>query len=285
MKICRFDDNRLGVVKDGLVHDVTEALDVIAPSTYPLPRFDPLIANLDKVRARIETLLPNAPTRKVEDVKLLSPVASPGKLVAAPVNYLKHLEEARTDKGIHHNNQILEIQRIGVFLKATSSLIGPSDTVRIRHADRRNDHEIELAVIIGKPGTRISKENALDHIAAYCIGLDMTVRGPEERSLRKSVDTYSVLGPWMVTSDELKDPTNLGFELTVNGETRQKANTRDLVLGVAELIEYASAFYTLNPGDVIYTGTPEGVGPVVPGDTIVAQFDQIGTMQVAVGAY
>jgi len=113
----------------------------------------------------------------------------------------------------------------------------------------------------------------------------MTVRGPEERSLRKSVDTYSVLGPWMVTSDELKDPTNLGFELTVNGETRQKANTRDLVLGVAELIEYASAFYTLNPGDVIYTGTPEGVGPVVPGDTIVAQFDQIGTMQVAVGAY
>src|SRR5690606_17162790 len=154
--------------------------------------------------------------------------------------------------------------------------------VAIRHHDRRNDHEIELAVIIGKPGTGIKKDNAWDHIAAYTIGLDMTVRGPEERSLRKSVDSYSVLGPWMVTADEMGDATNLDFQLTVNGEPRQKANTRDLVLGIPELIEYASAFYTLHPGDVIYTGTPEGVGPVRPGDVIAAEFDTIGRMEVAV---
>ncbi|MBF22093.1 MAG: 2-hydroxyhepta-2,4-diene-1,7-dioate isomerase [Pusillimonas sp.] len=283
MRICRYDDNRLGVVKDDRVFDVTEALDAIpAPAGYPLPTHDLLIANLDKVRARIDAVLPNASSKAIDDVKFLSPVANPGKLVAAPVNYLKHLQEARSDEAIHHSNQVLEIQKIGLFLKATSSLIGAGEPVKVRHHDRRNDHEIELAIIIGKPGTNIKKENAWDHIAAYSIGLDMTVRGPEERSLRKSVDTYSVLGPWMVTADEMGDATQLGFHLTVNDEDRQKANTKDLVLDIPELIEYASAFYTLHPGDVIYTGTPEGVGPVKPGDTIMAEFEKIGRMYVAV---
>src|SRR5690606_10672575 len=135
--------------------------------------------------ARARQLAPGAPRKKLDQVKLLSPVANPGKLVAAPVNYLKHLEEARADSEIHHNSQVVEIQRIGLFLKATSSMIGPGESVAIRHHDRRNDHEIELAVIIGKPGSRIQKKDAWDHIAAYTIGLDMTVRGPEERSLRK----------------------------------------------------------------------------------------------------
>ncbi|NYT67409.1 fumarylacetoacetate hydrolase family protein [Pusillimonas noertemannii] len=282
MKLCRFDDDRLGVIEGDQVLDITTALDVIPASTYPLPRHDPLIAHLDEVCARARQLMPDAPRKKIDQVKLLSPVANPGKLVAAPVNYLKHLEEARADSEIHHNSQVIEIQRIGLFLKATSSLIGASQPVSVRHHDRRNDHEIELAIIIGKPGTGIKKQDAWDHIAAYTIGLDMTVRGPEERSLRKSVDSYSVLGPWMVTADEMGDATNLDFQLTVNGETRQKANTRDLVLNIPELVEYASSFYTLHPGDVIYTGTPEGVGPVKPGDTIVAEFEKIGRMQVAV---
>jgi len=282
MRICRFDDNRLGVVRDGRVHDVTAALDALPPCRYPLPAFDPLVANLDKVRARIEALLPSAPSKGVDEVVFLSPVASPGKLVAAPVNYLKHLAEARADAGVHHDNQILEIQRIGLFLKATSSLVGPGAGVAVRHHDRRNDHEIELAVIIGEAGVGIRKEDAWKHVAGYSIGLDMTVRGPEERSLRKSVDSYSVLGPWMVTADEMGDPTALDFCLKVNGQVRQQANTRDLVLGIPELIEFASAFYTLHPGDVLYTGTPEGVGPVVPGDQILAEFQGIGQMSVAV---
>ncbi|MDX3894447.1 fumarylacetoacetate hydrolase family protein [Pusillimonas sp.] len=282
MRVCRFDDNRLGVVDGEHIADVTAALDAIPASAYPLPACDPLIANLDQVLERARHLMADAERKKVGEVKLLSPVANPGKLVAAPVNYQKHLEEARADPGIHHENQIIEIQRIGLFLKATSSLIGAGSPVAIRHHDRRNDHEIELAVIIGKPGIGIKKDNAWNHIAAYTIGLDMTVRGPEERSLRKSVDSYSVLGPWMVTADEMGDATNLDFQLAVNGEPRQKANTRDLVLGIPELIEYASSFYTLHPGDVLYTGTPEGVGPVLPGDVIVAEFEKIGRMEVAV---
>jgi len=282
MRLCRFDNDRLGIVEGEHVLDVTAALDVIPPSNYPLPTYDLLIANLGKVCDRAKQLAANAQRKDISQVKLLSPIANPGKLVAAPVNYLKHLEEARADSGIHHNSQIIEIQRIGLFLKATSSLIGPGEPVTLRHLDRRNDHEIELAIIIGKSGTRIKKDQAWDYIAAYTIGLDMTVRGPEERSLRKSVDSFSVLGPWLVTADEMGDATSLDFELTVNGETRQKANTRDLVLGIPELIEYASNFYSLHPGDVIFTGTPEGVGPVQAGDVITAEFEKIGRMEVSV---
>jgi len=284
MRICRFNKDRLGVVDGGSVFDVTAALDVLPSSRYPLPSFDPFIANLGQVRQRIDELLPSAARLALEDVQLLSPIANPGKLVAAPVNYTKHLEEARADAGVHHNGKIEEIQRIGLFLKANSSMAGPSEGVAIRHPERRNDHEIELAVVIGKPGVGISRADAWSYIAGYCIGLDMTVRGPEERSLRKSVDSYSVLGPWFVTADELPDPTSLDFQLTVNGEVRQSANTRDLLMDIPALIEFASSFYTLHPGDVIFTGTPEGVGPVHAGDLIVAEFDQIGRMEVAVRA-
>jgi 2-keto-4-pentenoate hydratase/2-oxohepta-3-ene-1,7-dioic acid hydratase in catechol pathway len=284
MRLCRFNADRLGVLQDSVVCDVTAALSVLPSSVYPLPRFDPLIAHLDQVLLRVNQLLPSAARFPLDSVKLLSPVANPGKIVAAPVNYKKHLEEARADAQIHHNNQVLEIQKIGLFLKATSSLVGPSEGVLIRHPERRNDHEAELVVVIGKSGSQIRAKDAWSYIAGYSIGLDMTTRGPEERSLRKSIDSYSVLGPCLVTADEIEDPSDIDFWLTVNDEPRQKANTRDLIIGIPELIEFASAFYTLHPGDLIYTGTPEGVGPVQPGDRIVTEFRGIGRMEVAVHA-
>jgi 2,4-diketo-3-deoxy-L-fuconate hydrolase len=284
MRLCRFDSDRIGVVKDGLVFDVTAALDILPSVRYPLPRVDPMFARLDEVRARIDQLLPSASSRPLASVRLLSPVANPGKVIGAPVNYKKHLEEARADAGIHHQNQIQEIQRIGLFLKANSSVVGASEGVVIRHPERRNDHEAELGVVIGTECSGVSRADAWKYIAGYCIGLDMTTRGPEERSLRKSIDSYTVLGPWFVTADEVADPENLDFWLTVNGEPRQKANTRDLILTIPELIEFASSFYTLHPGDVILTGTPEGVGPVEPGDLIVTEIQGIGRMEVAVKA-
>jgi 2-keto-4-pentenoate hydratase/2-oxohepta-3-ene-1,7-dioic acid hydratase in catechol pathway len=143
---------------------------------------------------------------------------------------------------------------------------------------------VELAVVIGRQGSRISRANALEHVAGYSIGLDITIRGSEDRSFRKSPDGFSVLGPWLVTADEIPDPGSLDLEIAVNGQQRQKSNTRYLILGVPELIEMASSFYTLYPGDVIYTGTPEGVSPIDPGDQIVATIERIGTMRVAVRA-
>src|SRR5205807_2723371 len=134
--------------------------------------------------------------------RLLSPVPNPGKIIAAPVNYKKHLEEALADKGIHHGNLVSEIHKAGMFLKASSSLVGPGEGVKLVHLERRNDHEVELAVVIGKKARNVSASEAPSCIAGYCIGLDMTIRGPEERSLRKSPDSYCVLGPWLTTPEE-----------------------------------------------------------------------------------
>lgn len=282
MRFCRFGDGRLGVVDGTSVRDVTAALDVLPSYKYPLPTHDVFVANVEKVKERAGSLLSGAPSLPLAQTTLLSPVANPGKIIGAPVNYQKHLDEARGDAEIHHNNQIAVIHRTGVFLKANSSLVGPGEGIALRKLDRRNDHEVELAFVIGKKANNVSRADALNYIAGYAIGLDITVRGPEERSLRKSVDTYTVLGPWLVTADEIPNPGDLDLELSVNGETRQKSNTKFLILGVQELIELASSFYTLHPGDIVVSGTPEGVGPIAPGDLIVASIDKIGTMEVRV---
>ncbi|WP_426957362.1 fumarylacetoacetate hydrolase family protein [Muricoccus radiodurans] len=284
MRLCRFDDDRLGLITGGQVRDVTAVLDAIPPQRPPYPPFDPVILALPHLRGAILAEAEYAEARPLAGQRLLPPVWHPGKVVAAPVNYRKHLEEAREDPGLNHGRQVETIRKAGLFLKATSSLIGPSDPVRLRHLDRRNDHEVELAVIIGRRADRVPAAEAMKHVAGYCIGLDMTVRGTEDRSFRKSGDTYTVLGPCMVTADELGDPSDLALELTVNGAVRQSASTRDLVLSVPELIEFASAFYTLHPGDVLLTGTPEGVGPVEPGDIMIASIARIGEMTVRVAS-
>jgi 2-keto-4-pentenoate hydratase/2-oxohepta-3-ene-1,7-dioic acid hydratase in catechol pathway len=287
MRLCRFGDGRLGLVEGDSVRDVTAALDVLPAFHYPLPTHDVLIANLDRITARIREIALSAPKHALDGLKLLSPVANPGKIIAAPVNYQKHLDEVRVDPQLHQGNvaHMATIQQMGVFLKASSSLAGAGDGVALRQLDRRNDHEVELAFVIGKTASKVPKAEALPYVAGYAIGLDITIRGTEDRSFRKSPDSYSVLGPWMVTADEIPNPGVLDLNIAVNGEQRQSSNTRYMILGVAELIELASSFYTLYPGDVVLTGTPEGVSPIVPGDRIVATIEKIGTMEVNVRAF
>jgi 2,4-diketo-3-deoxy-L-fuconate hydrolase len=284
MRLCRYDDNRLGVVRDGRVFDVTAALDKLPAVRWPLPPGDLLIANLAKLRPEIERLAKGNKSKSVDEVKFLSPVANPSKIIAAPVNYQKHIEESRADAGISFGQDIKTIDFYGVFLKSSSALVGPGEGVALRFTDRRNDHEAELGVVIGKTANKVSRAEAMDYVAGYAIALDMTVRGTEDRSLRKSLDTYAVLGPWLVTPDELKNPGNLEFSIKVNDELRQHANTKDLIFDIPKLIEYSSSFYTLHPGDIIMTGTPEGVGPVKPGDVMHVEFEEIGKMDVAVRA-
>jgi 2,4-diketo-3-deoxy-L-fuconate hydrolase len=282
MRLCRFDENRLGLVLGKEVADVSAALDLLPSVQWPVPYGDLLIANLDKVRRRVETLADAAPRKRLDQVKLESPVANPSKIIAAPVNYMKHVEEARADAGINFGTDIKTIDHYGLFLKSNTSLIGPGDPVRLPAIERRMDHEIELAAIIGKEGYRIPEVRALDYVAGYAVSLDMVVRGTEDRSWRKSYDTFSVVGPWLTTADEVKDPNNLDFRIKVNGETKQESNTKYLIFGLAKLISYASQAYRLYPGDIIMTGTPEGVGPVSPGDVMDCWIDQVGDMQIAV---
>lgn len=274
MRICRFDKDRLGVVIGDMVHDVSAAQDEIrAAAPYDM-KGDAVIAALPQWRARLEKMAASVPGKPLAQVKLLAPVARPSKLMAAPTNYRKHIEEMSKVAEVHAGGVrrfSTDIGEAGIFLKANSSLVGPSEGVPIRFPDKRNDHEIELVLIIGKEGSRIPRDKAMDYVAAYSLGLDMTVRGPQDRSFRKSCDGYSVLGPWIVTADEIADPDNVPLSLSVNGETRQDTNTSYLIYDIRRLIEFASEYYTLYPGDVYYTGTPEGVGPVKAGDTMVGR--------------
>src|SRR6266516_807839 len=286
MRFCRFGDGRVGLVEDSNVRDVTPALDVLPVYRYPLPPPDVFIANLDRVAERARAIAGTCPQLPVAGLRFWSPVANPSKVIGAPVNYQKHLDEVRSDAQLHQGSEAhtAPIHKMGLFLKASSSLVGPGEGIALRKLDRRNDHEVELAVVIGTAANNVSRTEAHQHVAGYAIGLDLTIRGPDERSLRKSPDSYAVLGPWLVTADEIPNPGQLDLKLTVNGEVRQDSNTKYMILGVPELIEFASAFYTLHPGDVIVTGTPEGVSPIEPGDTIVATIEKIGTMEVKVRA-
>src|SRR5437868_6343292 len=191
MRFCRFGDGRLGLIEGTVVRDVTAALDVLPACKYPLPNYDVFIANLDKVAERARAIAASSPALPVAGMQFLSPVANPSKVMGAPVNYQKHLEEVRSDAEIHHNSQAhtAPIQKMGLFLKACSSLVGPGEGIELRKLDRRNDHEVELAVVIGKPANNVVASEALKYVAGYAIGLDITIRGPEERSLRKSADS------------------------------------------------------------------------------------------------
>src|SRR6185369_16908974 len=148
MRLCRFGDSRLGLVEGRTVRDVTAALEVLPAYRYPLPGFDPLIANFDKVTARIGEIAPGCPVLALESLRLLSPVANPGKIIAAPVNYAAHLSEVASDSQLSAGNasHSMTIHQVGLFLKANSSLVGPGEGIGLWHLERRNDHEVELAV-------------------------------------------------------------------------------------------------------------------------------------------
>jgi 2,4-didehydro-3-deoxy-L-rhamnonate hydrolase len=284
MRLCLFETNKLGVVEGDKVADVSHVLNGVDQGGWPRTLGDPLIERLDDIRPIIEAALTTAERRPLAGSNARNPVVTPAKVIGAPVNYLDHLAEAKADRQTFFDHQLVRIHEIGLFLKASTSLISHIESVALRHEDRRTDHELELAIVIGKRADRVKHETAMNHVAGYMIGLDMTVRGKEERSMRKSIDSYSVLGPWLVTADEISDPGNLDMKLKVNGETRQMANTCDLVIDVPGLIEFASSYYTLFPGDVIMTGTPAGVGPVLPGDVMSAWIEGVGSMDIGVTA-
>jgi len=274
MKIARFNSSKIGLVIDETLYDITS-----------LPLSHDTLEVLQALQAmspvQLEEIKGKASTYKLSDVHLNSPISNPSKVVAAPINYKAHVEEMQSN-GQAFGHIITDIRKAGLFLKAPSSVVGASDGIQQRFLDRRTDHEIELCAVIGKVASGVSKEKALDYVAGYCLGLDITVRGSEDRSFRKSIDTYTVLGPWLVSADEAIDPTNVDLKLQVNGAMQQAANTSDMVMSVAELIEYASSFYTLLPGDVLMTGTPQGVGPIRPGDVLIASAEGLGSMTVHV---
>ena len=283
MKLARYNADKLGLVKNEQLIDVTEAGDEAGDLRWPIPPGDRLVAALDRVCARVEEVRKWGFVQLHKSVSLKSPVANPTKVIGAPANYRAQIDEVKAGPGTSFETTKTTIEDYGLFLK-NPILVGPGEGIALPFANRRTDHQVELAMIIGKSAKNVPAADALDHVVGYAIGLDMTMRGKEDRSLRKAVDSFSVLGPWLVTADEIPDPDALSLKLSVNGSLRQDSSTAMQIFDCRKLIAYASRFYTLFPGDVILTGTPEGVGPVVPGDVMTCEIEGIGAMEVAVRA-
>ena len=171
-----------------------------------------------------------------------------------------------------------------MFSKHPQSLVGHEQPIVRPRVSPKFDFEGEVALVIGRGGRHIPAAQAMAHVAGYSIVMDGSVRDYQKHSVTagKNFDASSAFGPWMVTADEIADPNQLDLWIKVNGEMRQQSNTRHLVYDVARLIEFASSFYTLEPGDVIMTGTPEGVGPVLPGDILEAGIEQVGGFTIRI---
>jgi ureidoglycolate lyase len=183
------------------------------------------------------------------------PVANVGKLICIGLNYSDHAKES---------NMPIPTEPV-VFMKATSAIIGPNDDVLLPAGSKKGDWEVELAVVIGKTAKNVSESNALEHVAGYTICNDVSEREWQlehgsQWSKGKSFDTFAPIGPWLVTKDEIKDPHNLPMWLDLNEKRMQTGNTNTMIFGIEKLISYLSYFVTLNPGDIVSTGTPPGVG-------------------------
>jgi 2-keto-4-pentenoate hydratase/2-oxohepta-3-ene-1,7-dioic acid hydratase in catechol pathway len=292
VKLALFDAVRLGVVSPDAIRitDVTDAL----PSPHDADPFGAgwwlrLCRDFSSLRPRLEHAASAGRASPLSDVRLRAPVLNPGKIVAAAANYVAHRDEMKAiSERVGTGSTPSWLSNFDVFLKAPSSIVGPADSVVLPAVPvaegKEIHHESELAVVIGSGGVRIPEAEALDHVLGYTIGLDMTVRGDGDRSRRKSYDTFTPLGPWLVTADEVGDPQSLEIGLTVNGQPRQNVHTSTMLTPVARLIAYASEVMRLDPGDVILTGAPPGVGPVQAGDVIDTWISRIGSMRLPVRA-
>jgi 2-keto-4-pentenoate hydratase/2-oxohepta-3-ene-1,7-dioic acid hydratase in catechol pathway len=208
--------------------------------------------------------------------RMLAPVPRPPKIIALGRNYALHAQETKAPVP----------EEPIIFCKSNSSVIGPNATILIPSDVGRIDHEVELGVIIGKRATKVQAQQAYEYVVGYTVALDITARDLQRSDIdkrqpwyrSKNFDTFTPLGPWMVTADEIPPPIELDIELSVNGQIQQQANTREMIFDVATTIEFITEHITLEPGDMILMGTPEGIGPINDGDHIVSRIEKIGEM-------
>jgi 2-keto-4-pentenoate hydratase/2-oxohepta-3-ene-1,7-dioic acid hydratase in catechol pathway len=279
------DRPRLGTLLDDAVLDLNAADSALPADMLSLIRGGPSL--LEQARRSVESATPTSRgARPLSEVKLLAPIPRPPKIVCIGVNYADHAAEAGRELP----------PRPSVFLKAPSTVIGPDEAIVRPTTTERLDYEVELAVVIGKTAKRVSRDEALGHVAGYTILNDVSARDLQLAKdggviLGKNFDTSAPMGPAVVLTDELPDPSNLSIRTWINGELRQDGNTHDLIFDVPAIISFLSQQLTLEPGDVIATGTPAGVGlgmnPQIwlqPGDQIRMEIQGIGVLENSVVA-
>lgn len=282
MKIAVFNDYRIGVVDGDTLIDVTAACPHYGKD-WPHVFMLSFIAQFSTIRRSIDTMVSRrAVTVPLSQATLHPPVPLPTKILAAPVNYPLHQQEMTVAGAVYEGMTLHTVEQYGVFLKPPSSLVGSGGVIELPLVGRRTDHEAEVGVVIGRQGRNIPRQEALQHVFGYTGVMDITVRGNEDRTYRKGFDTFTPMGPYVVTPDEVGAVDDIAFELRVDGQLRQKASTRELIFDIPRLIELASYQMTLYPGDIISTGTPDGVGPLVPGNTVQLTVQGIGNLTLDV---
>lgn len=293
MKIVRFaaegvGAENIGVVLDEGVLNFTQALQAYqlldegtcaCPIHSPIALMEAGLFNAEMFREVLDFAQQHGMTHRftVRDYRILAPIERPSKIMALGRNYMAHALES----GMHIPTEPI------FFSKANSAVIGPDEPVVYKKFLTRVDPEAELAVIIGREGASIPEDQADRHIAGYTIMNDVTARDMQKEDLKvsspwmrsKGIDTFGPMGPYIVLPDEIREPIELDIEMRVNGEVRQKDNTRSLMFKIPKLISYISQYHTLFPGDVISTGTPEGMKPVFPGDVMEVYVEKIGVLR------
>jgi len=261
---------------DGVIRDLSAVVADITGDELSAER-------LAKLAALDEDALP----RVEAEVRIGAPVGKIGKIVCVGLNYADHAKES----GLPVPSEPV------LFMKATSAIAGPNDTVIIPRGSEKTDWEVELGIVIGRKAQYVERDEALDYVAGYCIVNDVSERAFQtERGGQwdkgKGCDTFAPIGPWLVTADEVVDLRNLDLRLEVSGELRQQGNTRTMIFGVDEIVSYISQFMTLHPGDVISTGTPPGVGAgmnpptfLKPGDRMTLSISGLGEQRQDVRAW
>jgi 2-keto-4-pentenoate hydratase/2-oxohepta-3-ene-1,7-dioic acid hydratase in catechol pathway len=280
MKLISFEFFSEGAPRPGLLLD-----DAILDLT-PLGVADAvaaIAAGADALRGAID--MSGASLISRSGVRLLAPIQRPPRIFCVGLNYRDHAVESK-----------MEIPKVPtIFLKLTSAVIGPEEPVRIPSLTKQPDYEVELAIVIGKPGRNIAKENWSEHVFGYTILNDVSARdiqlATSQWTLGKSFATFCPIGPAIVTQDEIPDPHSLDIQLSIGGEVLQHSNTRELIFKAPELIAYLSSITELESGDIISTGTPAGVGLgrnpqrwLQPGETMAAAIEGLGQLVNPVAA-
>ncbi len=269
MKLAFFDDFKLGVVKGDVIHDVSAVVRDIV-HVGPGDLISSLIGRFADYRSRLEAAA-TGPGIPIANVRLRPPLPKPGNIVCMAVNYME-------------NGTLAKPAPINAFHKASTAIIGPGDTMVLPDVPATIfEGEAEMALVIGKRATKVSAADAMSYVFGYINFIDGSARGlpPQSFFHMKSRDTFAPIGPYLVTADEIKDPQKLPINLWVNGELKQSFNTDDMAHNIARCIEWVSSIHTLEPGDILATGTNHrGLSSFMDGDVVELETEGLGRLKI-----
>src|SRR5262245_12042760 len=293
MKICHYNDRQVGAVVGDRVHPLGDTLIKAGhlKAGYTMLDVVERLANEPSAMKCARFAQQSVSSVPLASVKLLAPLANPPAIWAAAANYKAHQAEMQGKMDSYDRAAFSKDDLMAeFFLKPVASVIGPGGTVILPKVSREVDFECELCAVIGKTARRVSEERALDHVFGYTILWDFSQRDPwgkgrqNTRNSRKGFDTFTGLGPWIVTRDEVDDPQSLTIRVEQNGAAVMSAHTGDMICTLREHIRFLSGVTTLAPGVLVSTGTPAGVARLAPGDRLKGSIERIGEMEVAVEA-